>query len=141
MRAGLTIAEVAADAGVRRDTLRYYERTGLVPEPPRTTGAHRRYPPETVERLRFIRGAQRLGLSLAEIKILLTVRDTGVCPCEPAEVVLRRHLDGIDAELARLTRLRTEVSGMLDSLPCPDPVAAPGWCPPEPDDPEGRCSP
>jgi len=130
MRAGLTIAEVAADAGVRRDTLRYYERTGLVPEPPRTTGAHRRYPPETVERLRFIRGAQRLGPRLAEIKTLLTVRDTGVCPCEPAEDLLRRHLDEIDAELARLTRLRAEVAGMLDTLPCPDPTVQPAWCPP-----------
>jgi DNA-binding transcriptional MerR regulator len=137
MRVGMTIAEVAADAGVRRDTLRYYERTGLVPAPPRTTGAHRRYPPETVERLRFIRGAQRLGLRLAEIKDLLAVRDTGVCPCEPAEDLLRRHLTEIDAELDRLTRLRAEVAGMLDALPCPD-VAPVPWCPPNCDDSEGR---
>jgi MerR family mercuric resistance operon transcriptional regulator len=131
MPAGLTIAQVAADAGVHRDTLRYYERTGLVPAPPRTSGAHRRYPPDTVDRLRFIRGVQRLGLSLAEIKSLLTVRDTGVCPCEPAEDLLRRHLDEIDAEIARLTRLRAELTGMLDSVPCADPVAADlPWCPP-----------
>jgi DNA-binding transcriptional MerR regulator len=117
MPAGLTIAQVAAGAGVRPDTLRYYERTGLVPTPPRTTGAHRRYPETTVERLRFIRSAQRLGLRLAEIRELLAVRDTGECPCEPAEVLLRRHLAEIDTELARLTRLRVEVAGMLDSCP------------------------
>jgi DNA-binding transcriptional MerR regulator len=130
MRAGLTIAQVAAGAGVRPDTLRYYERTGLVPVPPRTTGAHRRYPEATVERLRFIRGAQRLGLRLSEIKDLLAVRDTGECPCEPAEDLLRRHLAEIDTELARLTELRAEVAGMLAARSCTDPVPV-SWCPPD----------
>jgi DNA-binding transcriptional MerR regulator len=129
MPGGLTIAEVAAGAGVRPDTLRYYERTGLVPPPPRTTGAHRRYPEATVDRLRFIRGAQRLGLRLAEIKELLAVRDTGACPCEPAEELLRRHLAEIDAELARLSRLRDEVAAMIAAAPCPAPEAPLSWCP------------
>ncbi|OLE25622.1 MAG: heavy metal-responsive transcriptional regulator [Actinobacteria bacterium 13_1_20CM_3_71_11] len=129
MPVGLTITQVAAGAGVRPDTLRYYERTGLVPSPPRTSGAHRRYPETTVERLRFIRDAQRLGLRLSEIKELLAVRDTGECPCEPAEDLLRRHLDEIDAELARLTRLRAEVAGMLAAPSCTEPVQVP-WCPP-----------
>jgi DNA-binding transcriptional MerR regulator len=144
MRAGLTIAEVAADAGVRPDTLRYYERAGLVPPPPRTAGAHRRYPETTVDRLRFIRGAQRLGLRLSEIKDLLAVRDTGVCPCEPAEDLLRRHLAEIDAEMARLSRLRDEVAAMLAAPSCPDPAAPESsalpvsWCPPNCDDSGGR---
>jgi MerR family transcriptional regulator, mercuric resistance operon regulatory protein len=137
MRVGLSTAEVAAGAGVRPDTLRYYERAGLVPTPPRTSGAHRRYPPATVDRLRFIQGAQRLGLRLAEIKELLAVRDTGTCPCEPAEDLLTRHLAEIDTEIARLTRLRADVSGMLAGLggsSCPDPE--PGtWCPPGGDPP------
>jgi MerR family transcriptional regulator, mercuric resistance operon regulatory protein len=134
MQAGLTIAQVAAGAGVRPDTLRYYERTGLLPEPPRTTGAHRRYPETTVERLRFIRGVQRLGLRLSEIRQLLAVRDTGVCPCEPAEDLLRRHLAEIDAELARLTELRAELAGLLARPACTDGVPAPApvpWCPPD----------
>lgn len=136
----MTIAEVAAGAGVRPDTLRYYERAGLVPAPPRTSGAHRRYPPTTIERLRFIRGAQRLGLRLSEIKDLLAVRDTGVCPCEPAEDLLRRHLAEIDAELVRLTRLREEVAAMLLTSPActdPAPVVDLPWCPPDCTDPEG----
>src|SRR5437870_2781228 len=138
MRAGLSIAEVAAGAGARPDTLRYYERAGLVPAPPRTTGAHRRYPPATMDRLRFIQSAQRLGLRLAEIKELLAVRDTGVCPCEPAEDLLTRHLAEIDTEIARLTRLRAEVSGMLAGLAgpsCTDSACSDSepvnWCPPD----------
>jgi MerR family mercuric resistance operon transcriptional regulator len=132
---GLSIAQVATHAEVPIDTVRYYERTGLLAAPPRTTGAHRRYPVEVLDRLRFIRGAQRLGLRLAEIRDLLAVRDTGECPCEPAEVMLQRHLAEVDAEIARLTSLRGELSAMLSGLAgesgpgCPDP--APGtWCPP-----------
>jgi MerR family transcriptional regulator, mercuric resistance operon regulatory protein len=131
MTVGLTITQVATDAGVRPDTLRYYEREGLVPAPPRTTGDHRRYPAATVDRLRFIRGAQRLGLRLAEIKELLAVRDTGVCPCEPAEQLLSRHIGELDREIDRLVRLRAELTDMVAAMPgpsCPDPY--PGtWCP------------
>jgi DNA-binding transcriptional MerR regulator len=129
---GLRITIVASRAGVRPDTIRYYERVGLVPAPPRTVGDHRRYPDTVIDRLLFIRGAQRLGLHLAEIKDLLAARDTGVCACGPAEELLRGHLAEIDAEMARLGRLRSELTTMLDHMPgpdCPDPV--PGtWCPP-----------
>jgi len=113
----------------------------LLPAPRRTDGDHRRYGPANLDRLLFIRGAQRLGLRLAEIRELLAVRDTGVCACEPAERLLRRHLTDIDAEMARLAALRTDLSRMLDAMTgpgCPDPV--PGtWCPPGLDgcDPEG----
>ncbi|HVW44346.1 MAG TPA: MerR family DNA-binding protein [Amycolatopsis sp.] len=128
----LTVAQVAAQVGVRPDTLRYYERIGLLPAPARTSGDHRRYEHSVVERLRFIRGAQRLGLRLEEIRELLAVRDTGVCACEPAETLLRRHLTEIDAEMTRLAALRTDLVTMLDHMPgpdCLDPV--PGtWCPP-----------
>jgi len=86
-----------------------------------------------VDGVLFIRGAQRLGLRLAEIRDLLPVRGTGVCACGPAEKVLRRHVAGIDAEIARLSALGAELTGMLDRMPgpeCPDPV--PGTCcPPE----------
>jgi DNA-binding transcriptional MerR regulator len=129
---GLSTVQLARAVDVPIDTIRYYERVGLLPEPPRTTGAHRRYPPAMVDRLQFIRGAQRLGLRLAEIRDLLAVRDTGVCPCEPAEPLLRRHLEEIDSEMRRLDRLRADLTGMLAQMPgpvCPDPE--PGrWCPP-----------
>jgi DNA-binding transcriptional MerR regulator len=93
-----------------------------------------------VDRLLFIRGAQRLGLRLAEIRELLAVRETGVCACEPAEGLLRRHADEIDAEMTRLAALRSELVGMLTRMSGPDcPNFEPGTsCPPELSEPEGR---
>jgi DNA-binding transcriptional MerR regulator len=128
----LTVGQLAARAGVGADTIRYYERSGLLPAPRRTNGDHRRYGRADVDRLLFIRGAQRLGLRLAEIGELLEVRGTGRCPCGPAETLLRRHVAEIDQEIKRLAALRAELTGMLAAMPgpqCPDPV--PGtWCPP-----------
>src|SRR5215472_14746082 len=135
----LSVGQLASRAGVRTDTIRYYERAGLLPEPNRTDGDHRRYGAADLDRLLFICGAQRLGLRLAEIRDLLAVRDTGVCPCGPAEVLLRGHVSEIDQEIARLTTLRAELTGMLDGMAgptCPDPV--PGtWCASEPRRVEG----
>lgn len=132
----LRISELATVCAVSTDTMRYYERAGLLPAPPRTANGYRAYGASAVERLRFIQGAARLGLKLAEIRDLLAIRDTGTCPCEPAEGMLRRRIGEIDTEIARLTALRANLAAMADALPstnCPDP--SPGtWCPPS----EGR---
>jgi MerR family transcriptional regulator, mercuric resistance operon regulatory protein len=122
----LSVGQLASRAGVRADTIRYYEREGLLPQPHRTDGDHRRYGSADVDRLLFIRGAQRLGLRLAEIRDLIAVRDTGRCPCGSAEVLLREHVAEIDRETARLTRLRAQLTGMIAGLSagsagCPDP--------------------
>src|SRR5215471_2980665 len=128
----LTVGQLASRTGVRADTIRYYERERLLPAPRRTEDEHRRYGSADVDRLLFIRGAQRLGLRLAEIRELLVVRDSGACPCEPAEDLLRRHVTEIETEMQRLADLRAELLGMLAAMPgpdCPDPL--PGtWCPP-----------
>lgn len=117
---------------VAPDTVRYYERAGLLPPPQRTQFGYRAYDGDAVDRVKFIQGAQRLGLRLRDIGDLLAVRDTGVCPSEPAEQLLRRRLAEVDAEMARLAALRAEMVAMVDALPsanCPPP--APGkWCPP-----------
>ena len=130
---GLRVGELAAEAGVASDTIRYYERAGLLPPPARTAAGYRAYEPGAVDRLLFIQGAQRLGLRLRDIRDLLAVRDTGTCPCEPAEALLRRRLDELDAEIQRLARLRSELVRMLDLLPtadCPDPEPG-SWRPVE----------
>jgi DNA-binding transcriptional MerR regulator len=129
---GLRVGELAGAAGVAPDTVRYYERAGLLPPPQRTAAGYRAYDADAVERLKFIQGAQRLGLRLRDIADLLTIRDTGVCPCEPAERLLRRRLAELDAEMTRLAALRTEMVAMVDALPsadCPPPSPR-AWCPP-----------
>jgi len=132
MTTGMRVGELAAATGVATDTVRYYERAGLLPKPPRTAGGYRAYEADAVDRMRFIQGAQRLGLRLRDIATLLAVRDTGVCPCEPAEQLLSRRLAEIDAEMARLAALRSELTGMVAAIPaggCP-PLLPGTWRPP-----------
>lgn len=132
---GYRVTELAHEIGVRPDTIRYYERAGLLPPPPRTSAGYRLYPATTIERIRFIQGCARLGLRLNNIADLLAVRDTGTCPCEPAKELLLRRITDVDAELARLQSLRLELVRMADALPdrdCPNPT--PGtWLPSTPE--------
>ena len=132
-RRSLRVAELAAAVGVGTDTIRYYEKAGLLPAPARTPAGYRIYEADAVDRLQFIQGAQRLGLKLHDIKDLLAIRDTGVCPCEPAGELLRRRLTDLDAEMARLSALREQMVAMVKALPaqdCPPPLPG-SWCPPE----------
>ena len=89
-----TIGEVAQHAHVRIETLRYYERIGLVAPPPRNGANYRLYPQETVRRVQFIKRAQALGFSLKEIIELLALRATPETPCAD---VRRRAFDKITA--------------------------------------------
>ncbi|MFL6126706.1 heavy metal-responsive transcriptional regulator [Actinophytocola sp.] len=134
----MRVAELAVAAGVAPDTVRYYERSGLLAPPPRTSGGYRAFPPSAVDRLRFIQGCQRLGLRLKEIGELLSVRDTGECPCEPAAALLRGRIAEIDAEVARLAALRAELARMVATVPdgpCQDPAPGTSWCAPGGGDP------
>jgi len=127
-----TVSQLAHAADVGPDTVRYYEREGLLPSPRRTPAGYRQYDVGMIDRLLFIQGAQRLGLSLADIRDLLSVRDTGECPCEPAELHLTKRLSEVDAEIARLLHLRDQMAEMLARIPTGDcPPPSPGsWCPP-----------
>jgi DNA-binding transcriptional MerR regulator len=75
MEKALRIGEVAGRAGVNVQTLRFYERRGLLPEPPRRASGYREYAPESVRRVRFIKRAQELGFTLAEVEELLRLRE------------------------------------------------------------------
>jgi DNA-binding transcriptional MerR regulator len=88
--AALTISMLAKRTGIGADTVRYYERAGLLPPVARTRAGYRKYEESTADRLRFIKGAQRLGLRLREIAELLQVRDRGACPCGHTEALVRR---------------------------------------------------
>ena len=87
--AGLTIGELAKRAGVGVETVRFYEREGLVAPPPRTGSGYRQYPADTVSRLRFIQRAKELGFSLREIGELISLRLDPAVPC--AEGALARR--------------------------------------------------
>jgi MerR family mercuric resistance operon transcriptional regulator len=99
----LTIGELAARAGVTPDTLRYYERLGVIARVPRSAGGFRVYPSDVVERVRFIKQAQLNGLTLAEIKDLLHI-DTrpGAGQCRQVQRLLQRKLEDVHARLAEL---------------------------------------
>jgi DNA-binding transcriptional MerR regulator len=97
-----TISAFADQAGVSPDTLRYYERIGLLVPTERTDAGYRLYDEGAAERLRFIRGTQRTGLRLSDIKELLDVQDRGQCPCGHTELLVERRLAEVEAELAEL---------------------------------------
>src|SRR3954468_16785809 len=75
MQSGMTIGRLAKAAGMNVETIRYYQRRGLLEEPKKPLGGHRRYPPQAVRQLAFIRRAQQLGFSLEEVKALLAFSD------------------------------------------------------------------
>jgi DNA-binding transcriptional MerR regulator len=79
-RGAIGVSALAERVGVARDTIRYYEKVGLLPAPNRSASDYRQYDETAVDRLRFIQGCQRLGLRLREIKTLLEVRDTRHMP-------------------------------------------------------------
>jgi DNA-binding transcriptional MerR regulator len=123
----MTVAALARVASSTPHTVRFYEREGLLPPPPRTSAGYRRYGQDAVDRLRFIEGAQRLGLRLREIRELLKVRDEGSCPCGEAAVLLRGRIAELDRQIDELVELRGTLATMERQIPspnCPDP--APG---------------
>jgi DNA-binding transcriptional MerR regulator len=129
----LTVSALADQVGLSADTVRYYERVGLLPQPARSAAGYRLYDQDAVGRLRLIKGAQRAGLRLREIGELLQVADQGLCPCGHTETLLRDRLAEVRAELDRLRALETELTRLLEDhsdSACPETVtaAAAWWC-------------
>jgi len=130
----LTVSALAGQAGLSADTVRYYERVGLLPEPARSAAGYRLYDQDAVGRLRLIKGAQRAGLRLREIGELLQVADQGQCPCGHTETLLQERLGEVRAELERLRALEADLTRLLErhSDPsCPEATtaaAASWWC-------------
>lgn len=110
MRSG----ELAAAAGVSVETLRYYERRDLLPEPRRTLGGHRDYGADAVTLLRVVKAAQRLGFTLTEIRDLLVVR-AGRRPRAGLRERAREKLVDVDRRLAELTARRAALLAVVDA--------------------------
>lgn len=101
----LRIGEVAQRAGLTVEALRYYERRGLLPTPPRSNGGLRRYRPDVLDRVRFIKQAQTLGLSLKEIQQLTNTHRKSRGTCQRVHDVLTQHMADIDERVADLREL------------------------------------
>jgi DNA-binding transcriptional MerR regulator len=131
MSRNLTVSGLANRVSVSPDAVRYSERLGLLPRPARSAAGYRRYDQRAVERLRFVKGAQRVGLRLREIAELLQVVDRGQCPCGHTDALLRERLAEVDAELARLGALRATLARLLAERPeqaCAVETAGEWWC-------------
>jgi DNA-binding transcriptional MerR regulator len=128
---GLTVSGLAHEAGISPHTVRYYERRGLHPIPVCSDGGDRVYDHTLVDRLRFIRGAKRVGLRLDDIAELLEILDRGQCPCGHTDSLLRRRLAEINDEITERAGLRDELTRLLDTHPsaaCADGTTETWWC-------------
>lgn len=105
----LRSGELAKATGVSTDTLRHYERMGLLPCPPRTTGGYRQYPIDSVDRVRIIRRALAIGFNLTELTRILRVRDRGGAPCRQVHAIAVGKLAQLDQRIADLKELRQEL--------------------------------
>jgi DNA-binding transcriptional MerR regulator len=99
----LTITDLAAELGIRSETLRYYERTGLISSAGRTPGGYRLYGSDVADRVRFIKSAQRSGLRLRDIDELLVIMDAGNCPCGHTADLVEKRLAEVDDSSPRRT--------------------------------------
>ncbi len=110
---GLRIGVVAERAGVSVQSLRYYERKGLLSEPPRSTSGHRRYSPEAVRTVQFIKRAQKLGMSLAEVGHLLRLQNRGAGACSEVRVLTHARLRELNKQFRSLSVTRNELSQLV----------------------------
>jgi Hg(II)-responsive transcriptional regulator len=119
------ISEAAEQAGVNVQTLRYYERRGLLPKPPRRTSGYREFPADAVRIVRFIKRAQELGFSLDEVEELLRLRKNSRRDRARIRRVAEQRVAQIDQKIDELTRMRKALSGLVHAchadadLDCP----------------------
>ncbi len=113
----MTVSELGRRTGTTPDTIRYYERIGLLADVARSPAGYRLFTYSDVERMAFIKRAQRFGLQLGQISDLLGVRDRGLCPCGHAQELLTGRLEELDEQLESLSRLRADIKHLLDNDP------------------------
>ena len=109
----MLIGKLAAETGVNIETIRYYERVGLLAIPPRTAGRHRVYDEHHAQRLSFVRRSRELGFSLDDIRALLGLSD-GKQDCAARELTLR-HLESVRGKIASLKRLEMALKSMTEA--------------------------
>jgi len=109
----MSAGELASLTGVSTDSLRHYERVGVLAKPRRTAAGYRRYPPEAVKRVRIIRRALAIGFKLRELARILHVREKGGAPCREVRALAAAKLEELDSQLNELTVLREHLAHLL----------------------------
>ena len=109
----LTIGDLAKATGTKVETIRYYERIGLLPTPARTAGNYRAYGPANLDRLSFIRHARELGFAIEAIRDLLRLTDDPGRSCAAADQIARTHLTEVERRIGRLVALKAELERMI----------------------------
>jgi DNA-binding transcriptional MerR regulator len=109
----LSSGELAELAGVSRDTLRHYERKGVLPRPLRGHNSYRQYPSEALQRVQLIRRALSVGFTLDELAKVLKVRDVGGAPCEEVRSMAAQKLLNVEDQIRELSKLRDELQQTL----------------------------
>lgn len=111
MTTELSIGKLAKNAGVNIETIRYYQRRGLLDKPSKPLGGHRRYTLEQTKRVRFIKRAQALGFTLDEVRALLSL--DAACACDETRALAVRKMNLIEQKIANLTAMQQALSGLV----------------------------
>jgi MerR family copper efflux transcriptional regulator len=119
----LKTGEVASRAGVKLDTVHYYERRGLLPKPPRTAANYRAFPADTVRRVQFIKRAQELGFTLVEIGDLLSLRAAPRARCGDVSRRAQAKVRDIDEKIRALNSMRDALTRLIEACSGDGPVA------------------
>jgi MerR family transcriptional regulator, mercuric resistance operon regulatory protein len=112
-------SELAAQVGVNAETLRYYERRGLLTQPPRTPGGYRDYPAGTVGLLRFIRRAQELGFTLDEVEELVHLNNGGPDSCDAARALAEHRRADLERRIRDLQRMHDSLADLVATCDLP----------------------
>jgi Cu(I)-responsive transcriptional regulator len=109
----LAIGDLARMTGTKVETIRYYERIGLLPAPARTSGNYRTYGPAQLARLSFIRRSRDLGFPLEQVRALLGLADDQKRDCAGVDIIAREHLAEVERKISDLTALRRELRDLI----------------------------
>jgi DNA-binding transcriptional MerR regulator len=113
-----SLRDLAGQTGTKVETIRYYEKAGLMPAAARTPGNHRAYTQAHIDRLAFIRHSRELGFPLKTVRTLLTMTDDPTQSCAEVDLIARQHLAAVRSRIARLRALEAELSRMAQECGC-----------------------
>jgi Cu(I)-responsive transcriptional regulator len=114
----MTIGHLARETGTKVETVRFYEKSGLLPAPSRTEGNYRSYDEAHLKRLSFIRRARDLGFSLDEVRALLALSDDRERSCVAVDEIAKAHRKEVERKIADLQSMKAELDRMIDQCGC-----------------------